>query len=42
MAATLSRGVPSKVILDVNDGMKNVCAVNLHNAVTISQAPLGR
>jgi mRNA interferase MazF len=36
------RGVPSEVILDVDDGMKNRCAVNLHNAVTVSQARLGR
>ena len=36
------RGVPSEVILDVDDGMKNRCAVNLHNAVTISQTRLGR
>src|SRR5262245_59820559 len=31
------RDVPSEVILDVDDGMKNRCAVNLYNAVTISQ-----
>jgi mRNA interferase MazF len=36
------RGVPSEVILDVDDGMKGRCAVNLHNAVTIAQARLGR
>lgn len=36
------RGVPSEVALDVEDGMKVSCAVNLHNAVTISQARLGR
>lgn len=36
------RGVPSEVILDIEDGMKGRCAVNLHNAVTISQARLGR
>jgi len=36
------RGVPSEVILDVDDGMKNRCAVNLHNAVTIAQTRLGR
>jgi mRNA-degrading endonuclease toxin of MazEF toxin-antitoxin module len=30
------------VILDVDDGMKGRCAVNLHNAVTISQERLGR
>ncbi len=36
------RGVPSEVILDVGDGMKSRCAVNLHNAVTIAQMRLGR
>jgi mRNA interferase MazF len=36
------RGVPSEVILDIDDGMKGHCAVNLHNAVTVSQARLGR
>ncbi len=36
------RDVPSEVILDIDDGMKGRCAVNLHNAVTISQARLGR
>ena len=36
------RGVPSEVILDVDDGMKGRCAVNLHNAVTVSQERLGR
>jgi mRNA interferase MazF len=36
------RGVPSEVILDVDDGMKGPCAVNLHNAVTVAQARLGR
>ena len=36
------RGVPSEVILDAGDGMKGRCAVNLHNAVTISQERLGR
>ena len=36
------RGVPSEVILDVADGMKGRCAVNLHNAVTVSQQRLGR
>jgi mRNA interferase MazF len=37
-----SRGVPSEVVLDIDDGMKNPCAVNLHNAVTVSQTRLGR
>ena len=36
------RGVPSEVVLDTEDGMKAPCAVNLHNAVTISQEKLGR
>ena len=36
------REVPSEVILDVDDGMKKRCAINLHNAVTVSQARLGR
>ena len=36
------RGVPSEVVLDEDDGMKAPCAVNLHNAVTISQNRLGR
>jgi mRNA-degrading endonuclease toxin of MazEF toxin-antitoxin module len=29
------------MILDVDDGMKGVCAVNLHNTVTVSQNRLG-
>ncbi len=36
------RGVPSEVILDEEDGMKAPCAVNLHNAVTVSQELLGK
>lgn len=36
------RGVPSEVILDIDDGMKSRCAVNLHNAVTAAQTRLGR
>lgn len=36
------RGVPSEVILDVDDGMKGRCAVNLHNAVTVSQERVGK
>jgi len=36
------RGVPSEVVLSEEDGMKTPCAVNLHNAVTISQNRLGR
>jgi mRNA interferase MazF len=36
------RGMPSEVILDVDDGMKGHCAVNLHNAVTVAQSRVGR
>ena len=36
------RGVPSEVVLNEEDGMKACCAVNLHNAITVSQGRLGR
>lgn len=36
------RGVPSEVVLNERDGMKVPCAVNLHNAVTVSQNRLGK
>src|ERR1700757_215823 len=36
------RDVPSEVVLTEEDGMKVPCAVNLHNAVTVSQNRLGR
>ena len=36
------RGVPSEILLDEDDGMKHRCAVNLHNAVTVSQKRLGK
>ena len=36
------RGVPSEVLLTEEDGMKAVCAVNLHNAVSVSQTRLGK
>lgn len=36
------REVPSEVVLDIDDGMKGRCAVNLHNAVTVSQERLTR
>lgn len=35
------RGVPSEVVLSEEDGMKATCAVNLHNAITVSQDRLG-
>jgi mRNA interferase MazF len=39
---SIIRDAPSEVILDIEDGMKRRCAVNLHNAITVSQARLGR
>ncbi len=36
------RGVPSEVVLNEEDGMKAPCAVNLHNAVTVSQERVGK
>lgn len=36
------RGVPSEVQLSEEDGMKMPCAVNLHNAITVSQDRLGK
>ena len=36
------RGVPSEVVLSEDDGMKRSCAVNLHNAITVSQERLGK
>ena len=36
------RNVPSEVVLDVEDGMKKPCAVNLHNVVTVGQQGLRR
>ena len=36
------RDAPSEVILDIEDGMKHRCAINLHNAVTVAQTRLGR
>jgi mRNA interferase MazF len=36
------RGVPSEVVLNEEDGMKTPCAVNLHNAITVSQQRLGK
>jgi len=37
-----TRGVPSEVPLSEEDGMKTGCVVNLHNAVTVPQARVGR
>jgi hypothetical protein len=40
------RGVPSEVVLNLvlndEDGMKSPCAVNLHDAITVSQRRLGK
>lgn len=36
------RGVASEVVLGPDDGMKDACAVNLHNIVTVPKAGLGR
>ena len=36
------RGVASEVLLDVDDGMKSPCVVNLHNIVTVAKANVGR
>ena len=33
---------PSEVVLTEEDGVKSPCAVNLHNAVTVSQQRLGK
>jgi mRNA interferase MazF len=39
---TAIRGVPSEVVLGAEDGMRQACAVNLHNLVTVAQSGLGR
>jgi mRNA interferase MazF len=36
------RDVPSEVVLGAEDGMKQPCAVNLHNVVTVGRDALGR
>jgi len=36
------RGVASDVVLGSDDGMKDACAINLHNIVTVPKAGLGR
>lgn len=36
------RGVPSEVVLGPEDGMKQPCAVNLHNVVTVGKRQIGR
>jgi mRNA interferase MazF len=36
------RGVASEVVLGPEDGMKDTCAINLHNIVTVPKTGLGR
>ena len=36
------RGVPSEVALGTEDGLKQPCAVNLHNVVTVPKGDIGR
>ncbi len=36
------RDVPSEVVLGIDDGMKQPCAVNLHNVVTVPRDALSR
>jgi len=36
------RGVPSEVALGPEDGLRQACAVNLHNVVTVPKAGIGR
>ena len=36
------RRVPSEVLLTEQDGMKDTCAINLHNVITVSKAHLVR
>lgn len=36
------RGVPSEVVVGPEDGLKQACAVNLHNVVTVAKDTVGR
>jgi len=36
------RGVPSEVAIGPEDGMRQPCAANLHNLMTVAQHGLGR
>jgi len=36
------RGVPSEVALGPEDGLRQPCAANLHNIMTVNQRGLGR
>lgn len=41
IASTL-RGVPSEIALGIEEGMRQPCAINLHNLVTVARQGLGR
>ena len=36
------RAVPSEVVVGPEDGVKQPCAVNLHNVITVAKAGVGR
>ena len=36
------RGVPSEIPVGEDDGLKQPCAVNLHNVITVSKDRIGR
>jgi mRNA interferase MazF len=36
------RGVPSEVIVGPDEGLKQPCAVNLHNVLTVTRDDIGR
>ena len=36
------RGVPSEVVVGPDDGLKQPCAISLHNVVTVSKRNVGR
>lgn len=36
------RGIASEVVLTAEDGMKSLCAINLHNLITVPQSRMGR
>lgn len=40
--ASTIRGVPSEVALGPEDGMRQPCAANLHNVVTVGRERVGR
>ena len=42
LSTSTIRGIRSEVVLNQEDGMKPPCAVNLHNAVTVSQHSMGK